>query len=164
MKLAWKLIIADGIALFLALMFAALVPLAVTDIYSMTDPVICPEDDLQAVPRKEHFSDRHGTGFTLHVECVDENGKVVKSNVEGLAFLTLAGAAFVPLSVLFSLWMLIPGKSSPDQISILQMSSQESTPSSGLAGKLHELDEARKAGLITDEEFDQKKQELLDKF
>jgi hypothetical protein len=168
MKLGGKLLAAGGVALFLALMFAALVPLAVTDIYSMTDPVVCPEDDLQAVPRKEHFSDRHGTGFTLHVECVDEDGKVLKSNMEGLAFVTIAGAAFVPIFVLMFFWMLIPRKSSPVELSDLQTSPQEERAPSGgkpgLTGKLEELAEARDAGLITEEEYDQKKQELLDKF
>lgn len=167
MKLGGKLLVAGGVALFVALMVGALVPLAVTDIYRLTDPVVCPEDDLQAVPRKEHFSDRHGTGFTLHVECVDENGKAGEE-VTGLAFVTIAGSVFVPLFVLMFFWMLIPRKSSPVEPDIaLHMPSQERPPSGGrsdLTGKLEELAKARDAGLITDEEYEQKKQELLDKF
>lgn len=167
MKLGEKLLVAGGVALFIALMIGALLPLAVTDIYRLTDPVVCPEDDLHAVPRKEHFSDRHGTGFTLHVDCVDENGKAVEKASVGLAFVTIAGAAFVPIFLLVFFSMLIPAKSLPEEQSILQMSSQEKPPpskQSSLTGKLEELAEARDAGLITDEEYNQKKQELLDEF
>ena len=67
--------------------------------------------------------------------------------MEGLAFVTIAGAAFVPIFVLMFFWMLIPGKSSSDEPGDLQMPSQEERAPSGgrsdLTDKLKELTEAR---------------------
>jgi hypothetical protein len=163
MKLKGKLLVSGLVALFLALMFGALVPLIVPGIYNLTDPVVCPGDDMQAVVRKEHFSDRHGTGFTLHVDCVREDGRVVEEASIGLAFVVIAGVVFVPVFLLTFIWMLIPGKSTSE----IQSSPYMTPSSSGrtdLSGKLEELAEARNAGLITDAEYDRKKQALLDDF
>jgi hypothetical protein len=167
MKLKGKLLVSGLVALFVALMFGALVPLIVPGIYGLTDPVICPGDDVQAVVRKEHFSDRHGTGFSLHVDCVREDGRVVEEASMGLAFIVIVGAVFVPIFLLIFIRTFIPGKGASENQSPPYMTPQKKPSSSrrpDLSGKLEELAEARDAGLITDEEYDRKKQALLDDF
>ncbi len=169
-----RLLLFIGITLFFAVLLAALVPLIFPDVMRFAGSLLCAGNE-QAVVERNDFSDRHGTGFTLTVDCIGTAGQ--RRTLDTFAVILVEIGLFVPPALLLGLlgmawlWRIVrppqlePGPAASPPITLTaSMSTRQPATSGALADKLRQLEEAYHAGLITADEYNRERQEILDGF
>ncbi len=135
-------------------------------------PILCQQGE--TIQRDQYSrNDRQGTSYSMVVYCVSER---TKRDVTGQWTLLSIGAFIIPLfigigSIIRSANRLSKGFTSGDDASRMPRGtpifssggSLKVGPDKSLADKLRELQDLRDKGLITGEEFDKLRKEILDK-
>jgi hypothetical protein len=170
-----RLFLFVGITLFFAVLLAALVPLIFPDVMRFAGSLVCARDE-QAVVERDDFSDRHGTGFILTVDCIGTTGQ--RRTLDTFAVILVEIGLFVPPALLLGLlgiaWLRRivrttpqpeprPAASRPIILTASMSTPQPEAPGS-LADKLRQIEEAYRAGLITADEYNRERQKILDGF
>ncbi len=164
-----------GITLFFAVMLAALIPLVFPEVMGFAGSLLCTGGE-QAVVDRTEFSDRHGTGFILTVDCLGPEGR--RRTLDTFTVILVEIGLFTPPSLLLGLlgmaWLrrVVRTASQAEPMSptsqpiILTASTSMRPPqaSESLADKLRQLEEAYRAGLITPDEYDRERKKILDGF
>ncbi len=170
-----RLLLFIGITLFFAVLLAALVPLIFPDVMRFAGSLLCTGNE-QAVVERDDFSDRHGTGFILTVDCIGTQGQ--RRTLDTFAVILVEIGLFVPPALLLGLlgmaWLRRVVKATPQaepepaaarpNVLTASMSTRPSAASGALADKLRQLEEAYRVGLITADEYNRERQEILDGF
>lgn len=163
------------VTLFIALMMASLIPLVFPGILNPVGTVLCPQGT-QASTDREGYTYRREVGFVLVMRCMDGDEEVQRVDtllmfVGGVVMFIIP--AFISLK-LFEAWAFsTPPKPKSETSSALKvepmrriepMNLQPPAADDSLAEKLRELSAAQAAGLITQDEFDRKRREILERF
>jgi hypothetical protein len=145
-----------GIALFCALMGAAVIPAVFPQAAILAEPLLCP-GGVMTTESETFYPEPGRTVISRYFFCTDEGG-----TRRELSTLLTVGACtamgFLPALLVVGIFMgrakaeFIPGDTLPG------VSQSEGT----LADRMKELAAARDSGLITEEDFERKKQEMLD--
>jgi hypothetical protein len=146
------------VMLFVAGFAVAFVPFLVPGVAQALDPLICPGDETIAL----HQQSAARGGVNITFRCVDAEGNSRE-------------VGFAPYLILFTAWCWLPlipgvlwvvsvrlqGDQSP-QTASPAISTAARKANSTLTEKLQQLEDAYKAGLITQEQYEKSKQDLLD--
>jgi len=149
-----------GIALFVALMAATVIPAVFPDAAGLAAPILCANGRMSN-ESQEYHPEPGKTVITRTFFCTDSSGT---HEIETLPTIgACMGIAFVPAFLVLAVTM---GRSKLERLSDLTPSPQpEKLAGIGDASfkeRLAELAAARNAGLITEEEFERKKKAMLD--
>jgi hypothetical protein len=165
-KLITVSIFAALVAGFCGLMTAALLPLPFPGVLALTSPITCPGGGT-ALAVREEFSDRQGTGFTQHIECMEGDRVLAQGN--NLEVPTIAIAACIPLFLVLVPIFMMFGKVEPENPAspdyegeTLTSISRSAIRGANLNASLAELKEAYEAGNLTEDEYQDKRKELID--
>ena len=150
-----------GIALFAALMVATVIPALFPDSVAIAAPFLCSGGQMST--ESQTFYPEPGRTVIAHTfYCTDASG--TRREVDTFAALAACtGMGFLPAFLVLALTM--------GRAKLERLSDVTSTPSMGASGRANdaslkermvELVQARDAGLITEEEFEQKKKAMLD--
>ena len=149
-----------GIALFIALMVATVVPALFPDAAALAGPILCANGQMTN-ESQEYHPEPGKTVITRTFFCTDANGTHEMETLPTIG--ACMGIAFVPAFLVLALTM---GRSKLERLSDLtptpSVRTSGRTPDSSFKERMVELVQARDAGLITEEEFEQKKKAMLD--
>jgi hypothetical protein len=155
------------IALFLSVMGSAMSVVFSTDVLNVTGPIVCPEGTTIEVVKGQRFA----TSVEFWIVCA---GQDVTRDVTLKALLTLWGIFFLPtllLVTLIGMALRLVMTAAPadtgdsgipeilEGIQVIDLRSQR--PSEGRVQRLKELKDMLDAGLITAEEYEAKKADIL---
>ncbi|MBI5929032.1 MAG: SHOCT domain-containing protein [Chloroflexi bacterium] len=161
----WKsrIIISFCVALFLAFMFGAVVPAIFPNVAKIAAPVLCHDSEKMTVTSKTYNPEPGRTVTSREWFCVDQGGTVRSLGI--LPPVVCVALAFPPLFILMLIFIKpIMAATQTSAYAGSKAVHQRSTPSQNsksFAMRLEELRQARDAGLITEEEFETKKQAML---
>ncbi|MFN8371879.1 MAG: SHOCT domain-containing protein [Anaerolineae bacterium] len=173
-RLGCLLMIVAMVALCGLVVIPVLPPFAENEtIDNLLAPLICqPEETIE----RDQYStrDREGTSYSMNVYCVDKDGD--RRDETGRWFLFSLGGFLAPF--LIGLFMLIGGANrgmrqfstgdggttlSPTGVPINYVGTPSPKAGQSLSERLKQLDEARNQGLISADEYDRMRKEILDK-
>jgi hypothetical protein len=155
-----KLAFTVGIALFLALMVGGVGPAIVPQAAFLAAPVVCANGQM-TTESQTYYPEPGRTVVSRTWFCIDDTGTLAQLPTL-LPIAVCVGYAFVPAFFL----ILIFGRTSSETTMAGSPVDAPNVSGTGTAGtldaRLAELGRARDAGLITEEEFDSKRKEILD--
>jgi hypothetical protein len=173
-----KLLLIVGIAGFFALMCGAVGPIFVPGILTVAQPLLCP--DGQITSQNESRTDNSGTMTTYYARCVSSTGEVrpldqfqTLAATTGLLCIPMIIIVGIPLALLMrpakvedalGAGVFGSGQIQPNPALQRQPGSMPDANQTNLNAKLKQLEEAYRAGLITDAEYNQRRKEILDHF
>jgi len=156
MMIKWGLI--AGVALFAALMGAAVIPALFPQSAALAAPLLCAGGEMTT--ESQTFYPEPGRTVIAHsFFCVEAGG----ARRELSSLLTVAactGMGFLPAFLVLALMM---GRSKLEMLpdTATPLSRQPESADGSFNARLAELARARDAGLISPEEFEQKKKDML---
>jgi hypothetical protein len=161
-----RLGIAFVIALFIALMLGGVVPAVFPQLAKLAAPVVCSSNEQMTVTSDTYYPQPGRTVTSNHWFCVREDG--TQRSVDMVALLVCGAYVFLPMFILM-IFKVKPVSSSPITTAVLGsptsgLSAQNASVSENqrsFAERLSDLTQAHEAKLITDEEFEKKKREIL---
>jgi hypothetical protein len=160
-----RIIISFFVALFIALMVGVVVPAVFPDAAKLATPLLCSSSE-QMMVTSETFNPEPGRTITSNSWfCAAEDG--TQRALDILPLLVCGFYAFIPAFILMLIFIKPVPATPTTSVAVgagLSASGQgTSAPetSRSLDVRLAELTRARDAGLITEEEFQKKKQDML---
>lgn len=158
MYLIRRLLLGLVVLLFVTGIVVAFLPMFVPEADAIFQTTLCPSGS-EVIRREQSANDG---GIRVTYQCEDAQG--VRAEPSILPFIVLYSAwCWLPLIPIVVL-LLLPRAKRPETVSIVQTATPISAISSGdsLANKLKQLEEAYQAGLLTEAQYQQAKQEVLD--
>lgn len=155
-----------AVALFIALMVGGVGPAIVPEAAKLAAPFVCTGNEQMTTTSDTYYPEPGRVVVSRNWFCTSESG--TRRSVDFLALLVCGGYVFVPTFILMIIFL----KRVPPTISVPEFANVNTAPSSigkpgastsqsTLSDRLNELNQARTANLITEDEYEKKKKEML---
>jgi hypothetical protein len=159
---------------FVAGIFIAFIPFVVPEVALKLDPIICPGNEIVDI----HTEPARDGGTSFSFVCVNDAGRVSEPNfvIYLILFTAWIWVPFIPFVLLMLSGGFPRGRSTLVTLDVGNIAGRPATFTSsnvsmgGMSGsanttlkeKLQQLEEARNAGLLTEDQFERARQSVLD--